>query len=453
VSGTRLDEALAVAGFDGEAATSRAALVRRTVAAFAAANGRPPAWAWFVPGRVEIFGKHTDYAGGSSLVAAVPRGFVIAAAPREDTLVTVTDAQWQDRAVFDLAQPASSRRGWRNYVGVVLQRLAFNFPGAALASDITIASDLPRAAGLSSSSAFVVGLALALVRRAALETRPEWRATIHSRLELGGYLGAVENGLGFGALASTDGVGTHGGSEDHTAILASRARHVAAFRYMPVRPIGDALMPAGWTFVMMTSGVHADKAGSVKGQYNRASLATRALASLWTAHGGRPATLAEILERPGAGDALRASLAAGADGFTAADLEARLSHFEREQARVPAALEAFRVSDAAALGTLSANSQDDAEHLLGNQVPETIALAATARGAGAFAASSFGAGFGGSVWALVDTNASPVEAFAELWRRRYLERYPSANPVEWFAARPGPAALELPADADSATGR
>ena len=29
----------------------------------------------FVPGRIELFGKHTDYAGGRSLVCAVDRGF------------------------------------------------------------------------------------------------------------------------------------------------------------------------------------------------------------------------------------------------------------------------------------------------------------------------------------------------------------------------------------------
>ncbi|MGV2448389.1 UNVERIFIED_CONTAM: galactokinase family protein, partial [Bacillus sp. ATCC 13368] len=29
---------------------------------------------WFVPGRLEVFGKHTDYAGGHSIVAAVDRG-------------------------------------------------------------------------------------------------------------------------------------------------------------------------------------------------------------------------------------------------------------------------------------------------------------------------------------------------------------------------------------------
>jgi hypothetical protein len=30
--------------------------------------------AYFVPGRVEVLGKHTDYAGGRSLLAAVERG-------------------------------------------------------------------------------------------------------------------------------------------------------------------------------------------------------------------------------------------------------------------------------------------------------------------------------------------------------------------------------------------
>ena len=29
--------------------------------------------AWFVPGRIEVLGKHTDYAGGSVLVGAVDR--------------------------------------------------------------------------------------------------------------------------------------------------------------------------------------------------------------------------------------------------------------------------------------------------------------------------------------------------------------------------------------------
>ncbi len=34
----------------------------------------------FVPGRVEVLGKHTDYAGGHSLLLTLDRGFVFAAA-------------------------------------------------------------------------------------------------------------------------------------------------------------------------------------------------------------------------------------------------------------------------------------------------------------------------------------------------------------------------------------
>ena len=54
-----------------------------------------------------------------------------------------------------------------------------------------------------------------------------------------------------------------------------------------------------------------------------------------------------------------------------------------------------------------------AERLLGNQVPETISLASTARALGAAAASAFGAGFGGSVWALVPE--ADAHAFASDW--------------------------------------
>jgi hypothetical protein len=46
----------------------------------------------FVPGRIEVLGKHTDYAGGRSLLAAVERGFSIAVRPRSDCRLRITDA-------------------------------------------------------------------------------------------------------------------------------------------------------------------------------------------------------------------------------------------------------------------------------------------------------------------------------------------------------------------------
>jgi len=197
---------------------SRAELIALTAAACTKASGAPPAWQWCVPGRIEIFGKHTDYAGGESLLAAVPRGFVVAARPRTDDRVRVIDARHGESAVIDVRDAANVWRGWANYAAVTVRRLARNFPGAALGADIVIASDLPRAAGLSSSSALVVGVATALIRRAALESREDWRAMIGSVEDLAWYLGCVENGLTFKSLPGLDGVGTHGGSQDHTRV-------------------------------------------------------------------------------------------------------------------------------------------------------------------------------------------------------------------------------------------
>jgi galactokinase len=118
---------------------------------------------------------------------------------------------------------------------------------------------------------------------------------------------------------------------------------------------------------------------------------------------------------------------------------------------VPAAARALAAADAARLDDLSRESQADAEALLGNQVPETTALVAAARAAGAFAASSFGAGFGGSVWAFVP--AGQVERFGPAWVQRYRAERPLASGVEWFTARPSPGLLTIPADGSSRFGR
>ena len=90
---------------------------------------------------------------------------------------------------------------------------------------------------------------------------------------------------------------------------------------------------------------------------------------------------------------------------------------------------------------LSSDSQREADELLGNQIPETILMAKLAREHGAFASSSFGAGFGGSVWALVPATEAAV--FGERWSTAYASAMPHIGKVTWFAARPGPAATEI----------
>ena len=45
--------------------------------------GGPPPMSFFVPGRIEVLGKHTDYAGGRSLLCAAEQGFCLVAAAQE----------------------------------------------------------------------------------------------------------------------------------------------------------------------------------------------------------------------------------------------------------------------------------------------------------------------------------------------------------------------------------
>ena len=428
----------------------RVTLGLQAVTGFEQHHGRPPAWLYWVPGRIEIFGKHTDYAGGRSLVAAVPRGFMVAAAPRDDDRVVAYDARWNAAMRVDVGNADLAFAGWPNYVAVVVRRLASNFQGAALGADVAFASDLPRSAGISSSSALVVGIARALVMRGQLDRRPEWLEAIQSPLDLAGYLGAVENGLTFKSLAGTSGVGTHGGSEDHTAILNCSADRVSAFAYVPVRPQGDAALPADWVFLVISSGIEAAKTGAAMARYNAASLSTRALVESWRASrraAGVPSTgtmtLAGVLAQdPDSADEVRQALRRHPSrDFDSAGLNRRLEHFIGEDARVPLALDAIARCDRQAIGRLARATQDDAERLLQNQIPETSALAALALESGAFASSSFGAGFGGSVWALAP--ASEAEEILQAWRRRYLELYPAVENVTGFLARPAPASASL----------
>jgi len=100
-------------------------------------------------------------------------------------------------------------------------------------ADIAFASDLPPAAGLSSSSALVIATFLAISDLNALGAHDEYRRAIPDADHLAGYLGAVEGGAPFGSLDGDRGVGTFSGSQDHTAILCSRAP--SAIRIFSIR--------------------------------------------------------------------------------------------------------------------------------------------------------------------------------------------------------------------------
>jgi len=443
-----LDERLALAGMS-DAEVGRKS---RQFARASTALARRQTLRLWVPGRIEFLGKHTDYAGGRSLVCTVERGFAIVASPRDDRIVRITDAVSDDQVEIELSATLTPAEGmWANYAITVVRRIARNFPGPLRGADIAFASDLPPASGLSSSSALVVSIFLALSDLNALGAHEEYRRAITNADDLAGYLGAVENGAPFKTLEGDRGVGTFSGSQDQTAILCSRAGALVQYAFAPVRFERVVPLPYDHVFVIGASGVLAEKTGAALELYNRQARRVHALVDRWRSATGRShATLADILaSSPDALERLRGIVrdpavhAAGMDGFEVSDLVTRLDQFAAEAGEIiPAAGDALERGDLHALGELVDRSQRGAELLLGNQVPETFHLARSARSLGAAAASAFGAGFGGSVWALVPR--SEAERFTQCWQESYESHFPEhVGRSTFFVTASGPAAMRL----------
>ncbi len=438
---------LIAAGMSQRESVAKGQLFDRGDAALERSRSSSERVAFFVPGRIEVLGKHTDYAGGRSLLCTVERGFIVMVAPRGDNAVHVTDAVRDETHTFALDAALEIPQGdWGSYVAASIRRLARNFPDARCGADITFASDLPPASGMSSSSALSTSIFFAVDAVNDIQASDTYSTAIHTLEELAGYLGTIENGQGFGPLAGDSGVGTFGGSEDHTAILCCRSDFVSRFSFTPVRPEMEIRCPDSLTFVVAFSGVAAEKGFGAQQRYNELSLGVRQILALWNSASAReddslacavesaadaPARIRSVIQHAPAGE------------FTAARLLERFDQFVTESAElIPGASNAFLHGDLAAFGGFVDRSQQGAEKLLRNQIPETILLARAARGAGAHAASAFGAGFGGSVWALVDTVVA--DDFVRSWSAEYQAAFPeAARHAEFFLSRPGPGALRI----------
>lgn len=395
---------------------------------------------YFVPGRIEVLGKHTDYAGGRSLLCAAERGMYFAVAPRADNRMRIADARLGETVEFAIETGVRAAPGhWSNYPMTMARRLARNFPGRWTGVDVGMVGDLPLAAGMSSSSAVSVGYFVALADANALAQRAEYRTNIHVLEDLAGYLGTVENGLTFGTLRGDTGVGLAGGSEDQTAILCCKAGELSQYSFCPVRHERNIPLPAGWTFAVAVSGVVADKNAAAQEKYNRAARLVDQVMKRWREVTGRDDLwLADaVASAPDAPERMVALLA------PTPDLLERFEQFHVESDEiVPAVGDLLASGDVAGIGPLVDRSMERAVRLLKNQIPETIALAASARELGAVAASAFGGGFGGAVWALVAESAA--ESFLAGWRDRYLQSFPAhAGLAEFFLTGAAPALQRL----------
>ncbi|HQU92022.1 MAG TPA: galactokinase family protein [Pyrinomonadaceae bacterium] len=385
----------------------------------------------FIPGRIEVLGKHTDYCGGRSIVCAIDRGFYSDVEPRTDSVVELWNLDTDEKASVDLAKFPEKRGHWIDYAVTVGKRLSANFTGRSLhGCTIKFRSDLPKAAGLSSSSALMIMVFAALDAVNDLRSTPEYLANIANDIDLAEYLGCVENGQSFRELAGSAGVGTFGGGQDHAAILLGKRDVLSTFAFSPLRHEADLAFPDDLTFVIASSGVIAEKTGKAREKYNRISR----MATEITNTGGA-APLSKLIDYVGI-DRMREIIFNGRFSFSRRQIQDRIEHFQEENYEIiPAVIDLMSNGRLHETGELIDRSQRNAESFLHNQTQETVYLQRSARSIGAIAASAFGAGFGGSVYAIVAT--SDAENFTSEWRAEYLKRFPQhASTSEFFTTRP-----------------
>src|SRR5438874_12480095 len=109
-------------------AARKATIFQTCSARLAQINASGNAHRLFVPGRIEFLGKHTDYAGGRSLICATERGLCVVAAPRDDDAIRIVDSQRDEEANFHFSAKLTPAVGhWSNYPMTVARRVARNF--------------------------------------------------------------------------------------------------------------------------------------------------------------------------------------------------------------------------------------------------------------------------------------------------------------------------------------
>jgi len=228
-------------------------------------------------GRINVLGTHIDHRGGSVNPVAVNHMWLVVA-PRADDLVTATNVEpgsfpperfriheclpqgkkiddWDSWCYAELEK----RKGdpsitWSNYIRAAvlyLQHMYTQADGSMTppfqGMDMVFYGNIPRAVGLSSSSALVVASAEAVVRINALEI---------DRSVLVTHCGYAEWY-----------VGTRGGNCDHAAILFAQPNAIVHITTFPCS-VESILIPEGYSLVLANSLIEAKKQAGARSAFN-----------------------------------------------------------------------------------------------------------------------------------------------------------------------------------------
>ena len=112
----------------------------------------------YAPGRVNLIGEHTDYSGGLVLPIAIDRGTTVSFRSGGDLIELSSDVEPDPaRVPLHVEDPATVQPEWARYVAGVAAVVKPDVGGTG-----RVTTTLPIGAGLSSSAALTVSVALAL---------------------------------------------------------------------------------------------------------------------------------------------------------------------------------------------------------------------------------------------------------------------------------------------------
>jgi galactokinase len=311
------------------------------------------------PGRVNLIGDHTDYAGGLALPCAIDLGTTITATRggsiielSSDTVPGAVRIDLDHRPLMDDIEPS-----WGRYVAGVIDEW-----GRPEGLHGSVTSTLPPGAGLSSSAALVMATAAAL-----------------------GFDGPRRALARFAQRAEERATGVPIGLLDQLAIAFGRQSHALLIDFdgLAIDPIVPIPVPDHLDIVVVHSGEQRTLVGSAYAE--RRESCRRAVELVGFLPTADPAAIDSISD-----DILRR----------------RARHVATECARVRAAAIALRQDDATTFGTLMVEShrslRDDFEVStpgLDALVDRLVAMP------GVHGARLTGAGFGGCVVALAERDA------------------------------------------------
>lgn len=308
-------------------------------------------------GRVNLIGEHTDYHEGYVLPVLIPQTICVELEIRDDRHVRARSAlqggEWEG---YELGHETPGR-GWLDYIQGVTMVLAtdqLNVPGF----DLTIHSDVPAGAGLSSSAALLVSILRGLRTAASLPLDDVQIAQTAHRAE-------------------TTFVGAPVGVMDTLASSLGREREALLLDTRSLKCESIAL-PASIEVVVIESGITRSNVNGGYGQRRQESFAAATWLGLRVLRDLDPDTLSRSGLPP--------------------VLARRARHIVTENARVLEAAEALRDEDGPRLGVLFSDSHASMRDDYEISTPEIDALVAIAQAhPDVYGARLTGGGFGGSI--------------------------------------------------------